>query len=154
MADLTLHHADTNEEEEEAERALAVTRGVLVVSAPRSLIASTRQGFRDYVTQQLSTEPVGLVIDCARSEYIDSAGLAVLFGLAKEASRRGVGYRVARLDDNLRYLLNLTRMDCVIGVADTLRAAIVEASVRLVPAEPNASTLPEVLERPRLRLEP
>jgi len=37
--------------------------------------------------------------------------------------------RVARLDENLRYLLSLTRIDCVVSTADTLRSAIVEASL-------------------------
>lgn len=136
MTDVALHRevADHRDDDSElADRALALARGVLVVASPRSLIAGSLAGFGEHVRQRLIGNPVGIVIDCARSEYIDSSGLALLFSLAKEATRRGVGYRVARLDENLRYLLALTRIDHVISVSDTLRDAIAEASAANAP---------------------
>lgn len=160
MTDLTLHRGSAGGQDEEAERAdhaFARERGVLIVAAPRSLVAASRSGFGDHVRQQLVCKPVGIVIDCARSEYIDSSGLALLFTLAKEAARRGIGYRVARLDDDLRYLLSLTRIDCVIRIANTLHTAIIEASLRVEAGEPDVAKLlasPQVGGPPRLRLEP
>jgi anti-anti-sigma factor len=159
MADLTLHRGgalDREEEEELAYRALAKARGVLIVAAPRSLVTGSRHGFREHVLQQLLCKPAGLVIDCARSEYIDSSGIALLFSMAKEAKRRGIGFRVGRLDENLRYLLNLTRIDSVISTSDSLRTAILEASVRSESVAPDVrvAAVAEPLERPPLRLEP
>jgi anti-anti-sigma factor len=160
MADLTLHRSealDQDDDRERVDRALAVDRGVLIVAAPRSLVTGTRRGFRDHIRQQLNCKPVGIVIDCARSEYIDSSGLALLFSVAKEAKRRGIGFRVARLDEDLRYLLTLTRIDCVISISDSLRSAVLDASVRVEAGEPDISKLltgSEVGERPSLRLEP
>ena len=160
IPDLTLHQGgadERSEREERADRALALARGVIIASAPRSLIVGIRAGFRDHVREQLRRKPVGVVIDCVRSEYIDSSGLSLLFALGKEAKRGGIGYGVARLADDLRVLLNLTRIDTVIPIADTLQAAILEASIPVVAGEFDAlklATMNPESARPLLRLEP
>jgi anti-anti-sigma regulatory factor len=56
------------------------------------LIPGSRQSFREHVRQQFIGKPVGVVIDCARSEYVDSSGLGLPFSLGKEARQEGIGY--------------------------------------------------------------
>ena len=132
MTSLTLHQDGPGESQEAvelADRMLAMDRSVVIVAAPRSLTIANRGGFRDHVRQQLIRKPVGLVIDCAFSEHIDSSGLGLLFSFAKEARRDGIGYRVTRLAEDFRTLLSATRIDTVVQVAETLRVAILEASI-------------------------
>lgn len=159
MATFTLHRgsAARSTEDDDADLALAKLRNVVVIPAPRALVVGSRGEFRDHVRQRLSEKPAGLVVDCARSEYIDSSGLGTLFSLAKEAKRLGVGYSIARLAEDLRLLLTLTRIDAVMCVADTLRTGIVVASEFVEPGEIDVASVidaePDVQPK-RLRLEP
>ena len=132
--------------DELADVALAREHGVLIVASPRTLVISTRGGFREHVRQQLISKPAGIVIDCARAEYIDSSGLALLFSLAKQARRAGIGYCVTRLAEDLHTLLRLTRIDSVVQTADTLRAGIQIASVAVTPGEIDLEPLLRALE--------
>ncbi|HEY2854994.1 MAG TPA: STAS domain-containing protein [Gemmatimonadaceae bacterium] len=139
--------SETADCDEVADFALARQHGVVIVASPRTLVVSTRGGFREHVRQQLISKPTGIVVDCARAEYIDSSGLALLFSLAKQARRAGVGYCVARLADDLHTLLHVTRIDSVIQTADTLRAAILIASVTVAPGELDLEQLLQALEQ-------
>ena len=140
------HGSEAEDRAELADFALAREHGVVIVASPRTLVISTRGSFGEHVRQLLISKPVGIVIDCARAEYIDSSGLALLFSLAKQARRAGIGYCVTRLAEDFHTLLHLTRIDSIVRTTDTLQAAISIASVAVAPGELDLEGLLQALE--------
>ena len=132
MPDLASTVADVVET---SARELARQRGIVIMAAPRTLVIANRASFRDYVRQRFLAEPVGVVIDCTAAEYIDSSGVALLFALAKDARRAGIGYCVSCLSADLRALVNLTRIDTVVPMTDALHEGILAASLGVPPGE-------------------
>jgi anti-sigma B factor antagonist len=70
-----------------------------------------------------------LVIDLSGVEFIDSLGLGVVVSGLKRVRAHGGELRVAGLAPRVRALFDLTRLDEIIGIYDTVDAAIEEPIV-------------------------
>jgi anti-sigma B factor antagonist len=58
------------------------------------------------------------LIDFGQTGYIDSAGLGVLVSLSKKLRERGGEMRLANLNDDLRTLFVLTKLDTLFRLSD------------------------------------
>jgi len=92
---------------------LSRTDDVLLVEVDGQLVVGNRQEFKQAVLDQVEQGVRLVVIDFARSPYIDSSGLGALVSLGKRLRDAGGDLRLAGLNDDLRTLFELTRLDAL-----------------------------------------
>jgi anti-sigma B factor antagonist len=83
----------------------------VVVAIEGQLIAGNRQQLRDAITTELDRGATAFVIDFVETGYIDSAGLGVLVSLSKRVRESQGTLRLTNLNDDLRTLFELTKLD-------------------------------------------
>lgn len=84
------------------------------VVAPDTLGLDTRIEFRQRAADTVGDMPVGsgsLIIDLTGTRNVDSAGLGVLMLVHRQASERRIPVVLRNPNDELRFLLTLTRLD-------------------------------------------
>jgi anti-sigma B factor antagonist len=65
------------------------------------------------------------LIDFSQTGYIDSSGLGALVSLSKKVREQGGELRLAGLNEDLRSLFELTKLDTLFAIADTPEQALV-----------------------------
>lgn len=88
-----------------------------VLRAPPQLNVDNRMELKQLALEALNGGQWRLVIDLVYTEYIDSAGLAVLVSLSKTVRERGGELRLVNLNGDLMRLFELTKLDRVIAVS-------------------------------------
>jgi anti-sigma B factor antagonist len=84
---------------------------VLVVAVVGQLVVGNRQEFKQLVLDEIERGTRRLVIDFGETGYVDSSGLGALVSLNKRLREMGGELRLAALNDDLRTLFELTRLD-------------------------------------------
>lgn len=97
---------------------------VVVVEVEGQLIVSNRQELKQRVLDEAEGGARKILVDFARTGYIDSAGLGVLVSLAKRMRELGGDLRLANLNDDLRTLFELTKLDTLFQIADSREQAL------------------------------
>jgi anti-sigma B factor antagonist len=98
--------------------------GVTVVQVDGQLIVGNRQELKELVNQALDAGNRKILIDFSRTGYIDSSGLGALVALAKRAREVGGELRLSGLNEDLRSLFELTKLDTLFAIADTPEQAL------------------------------
>lgn len=103
-----------------------VTRngGVTLVEVEGQLIVGNRQELKQKVLEHLEAGDKKFVIDFANTGYIDSSGLGVLVSLSKKIREQGGELRLSSLNEDLRTLFELTKLDTLFRIADTKDLAL------------------------------
>ena len=86
----------------------------LELKAPETLGLETRDSIRRDAIKVLDGMPVGngrLLIDLAATRKVDSAGLGALMLIQRHAAERRQGIALSNVNDELRFLLMLTKLD-------------------------------------------
>jgi len=96
----------------------------LVVEVQGQLVVSNRQDFKQLVLDEVEHGARLVVIDFTKSAYIDSSGLGALVSLGKRIREAGGELRLAALNEDLRTLFELTRLDSLFPVYDSREAAL------------------------------
>jgi anti-sigma B factor antagonist len=65
-----------------------------------------------------------LLIDFSRTGYIDSSGLGALVSLSKKIRESGGELRLSGLNEDLRSLFELTKLDTLFAIAETPKQAL------------------------------
>jgi anti-sigma B factor antagonist len=91
--------------------ALDTRDGILVVTVDGQLVVGNRQEFKQLVLDEVERGARQIVVDFASTAYIDSSGLGALVSLGKRIRESGGELRLAALNDDLRTLFELTRLD-------------------------------------------
>jgi len=97
---------------------------VLVVDVEGQLIVGNRQELKQKVLDELERGERKFLIDFSRTGYIDSSGLGVLVSLSKKIREQGGELRLANLNEDLRTLFELTKLDTLFNIADTRDEAL------------------------------
>ena len=63
------------------------------------------------------------IIDFARTGYIDSSGLGALVSISKKVREQGGELRLSGLNEDLRSLFELTKLDTLFAISDTAERA-------------------------------
>src|SRR5438876_12315714 len=85
-----------------------------MLAAPEALNLDTRTTFRRAATELLEQLPEGagrLVIELSGTRAVDSAGLGALMLIQRKASERRLTVCLRGANDELRFLLVLTKLD-------------------------------------------
>ncbi len=98
--------------------------GVTLVSVEGQLIVGNRQELKQRVLEELENGARRFVIDFADTGYIDSSGLGVLVSLSKKIREQGGELRLANLNEDLRTLFELTKLDTLFFIADSREEAL------------------------------
>ena len=99
-------------------------QGVVVVGVDGQLIVGNRQDLKQKVLDTLEGGGRKFVIDFTKTGYIDSSGLGVLVSLSKKIREQGGELRLANLNDDLKTLFELTKLDTLFQIADTRDRAL------------------------------
>ncbi len=103
---------------------LARTDSQLVVDVDGQLVVGNRQEFKQAILDEVEQGARLVVVDFSRSAYIDSSGLGALVSLGKRLRELGGDLRLAALNDDLRTLFELTRLDALFPLYATRQDAI------------------------------
>ena len=98
--------------------------GVAVLQVEGQLIVGNRQELKDLVQSALDRGERRILIDFSRTGYIDSSGLGALVSISKRIREAGGELRLSGLNDDLRSLFELTKLDTLFNIADTREAAL------------------------------
>jgi anti-sigma B factor antagonist len=99
--------------------------GVLVVEVEGQLIVGNRQELKATIQQALDNGERKLLVDFAKTGYIDSSGLGALVSISKKVREQGGELRLSGLNEDLRSLFELTKLDTLFAIADDSAQALV-----------------------------
>ncbi len=98
--------------------------GVTVISVEGQLIVGNRQELKDLVQDALGEGDRKFLIDFAGTAYIDSSGLGALVSISKKIREQGGELRLAELNEDLRSLFELTKLDTLFAIAESRSEAL------------------------------
>lgn len=90
---------------------------VCVVAVEGQLIVGNRQDLKQKVEEALDRGERRFLVDFAQTGYIDSSGLGVLVSLSKKIREVNGELRLTNLNEDLRTLFELTRLDTLFRIA-------------------------------------
>ena len=99
-------------------------KGVLVIEVDGQLIVGNRQELKQKVLDALEAGDRKFLVDFTRTGYIDSSGLGVLVSLSKKIRDEGGDLRLAGLNEDLKTLFELTKLDTLFAISDSARDAL------------------------------
>jgi anti-sigma B factor antagonist len=98
--------------------------GVVVIGVAGQLIVANRHELKEKVTEAVNFGSRKILIDFTETGYIDSSGLGALVSLAKKLRESGGELRLAGLNEDLRTLFELTKLDTLFTITASLEEAI------------------------------
>jgi len=102
------------------------TDGVVLVEVDGELIVGNREAFKEVVIDRLDDGGRKFLVDFAESSYIDSSGLGALVSLSKRIREAGGELRLAGLNDDLRTLFELTKLNTLFQISDSRELALAD----------------------------
>ncbi len=97
---------------------------ITILDVEGQLIVGNRQELKQKVLAELEEGERKFLIDFDRTGYIDSSGLGVLVSLSKKIREAGGELRLANLNEDLRTLFELTKLDTLFQIADSRDEAL------------------------------
>lgn len=100
-----------------------VEDGVKVISITGHLDTSCVNQFKDMFFGEIEADE-RVVLDCFKLDYLDSSGLATLVNIYKNMNVRSTTLVMCGLSDGILRVIELTKLDSVFEIAETLSDAI------------------------------
>lgn len=97
---------------------------VCIVDVEGQLIVGNRQELKQKVLDEIERGERKFLVDFSQTGYIDSSGLGVLVSLSKKIREAGGELRLANLNDDLKTLFELTKLDTLFHIAGTRDEAL------------------------------
>jgi anti-sigma B factor antagonist len=97
---------------------------ISVVAIDGQLIVSNRQELKQKMLEELDGGARKFLVDFTETGYIDSSGLGVLVSLSKKIREQGGELRLAGLNEDLRTLFELTKLDTLFQITDSREQAL------------------------------
>jgi anti-sigma B factor antagonist len=98
--------------------------GVAVLQVEGQLVVGNRQELKDLVQAAVERGDRRVLIDFSRTGYIDSSGLGALVSISKKIREAGGELRLSGLNEDLRSLFELTKLDTLFAIAETPKQAL------------------------------
>jgi anti-sigma B factor antagonist len=99
---------------------------VVLVEVNGELIVGNRESFKQTVMERLDAGDRKFVVDFQKSSYIDSSGLGALVSLSRKIRELGGVLRLAGLNEDLRTLFELTKLDTLFHISDSRELALAD----------------------------
>ncbi len=100
------------------------TGGVTVATVEGQLIVANRQELKQAIQEALDGGARRFVLDFSDTAYIDSSGLGALVSINKRVREVGGELRLAALNEDLRSLFTLTKLDTLFAIAESANEAL------------------------------
>ena len=100
--------------------------GVVLVEVDGELIVGNREAFKQTVLERLDAGDRKFVVDFEESSYIDSSRLGALVSLSRKIRELGGALRLAGLNEDLRTLFELTKLDTLFQISDSQELALAD----------------------------
>lgn len=97
---------------------------VMLVTVEGQLIVANRQELKQVVQDALDAGERRFVLDFGPTAYIDSSGLGALVSINKKVREVGGDLRLAGLNEDLRSLFELTKLDTLFTISETATEAL------------------------------
>ncbi len=97
---------------------------VCIVDVEGQLIVGNRQELKQKVLDELERGERKFLVDFSQTGYIDSSGLGVLVSLSKKIRESGGELRLASLNDDLKTLFELTKLDTLFQIAHSRESGL------------------------------
>lgn len=97
---------------------------VCVVDVDGQLIVGNRQELKQKVLDELERGERRFLVDFSQTGYIDSSGLGVLVSLSKKIRESGGELRLSSLNDDLKTLFELTKLDTLFQITTSREAGL------------------------------
>jgi anti-sigma B factor antagonist len=97
---------------------------VTIIDVDGQLIVGNRQELKQKVLDELDGGARKFLIDFSGTSYIDSSGLGVLVSLSKKIREQGGELRLVKLNEDLRTLFELTKLDTLFHIASDRQEAL------------------------------
>jgi anti-sigma B factor antagonist len=98
--------------------------GVMVIHVEGQLIVGNRQELKQLIQEALDHGERKFLLDFAQAGYIDSSGLGALVSISKKVRESGGELRLSGLNEDLRSLFELTKLDTLFAITDGLKQAL------------------------------
>ncbi len=98
--------------------------GVVVVGVDGQLIVSNRHELKQKVLDAADGGARKILVDFSDTGYIDSSGLGALVSLAKKLREVDGELRLAGLNEDLRTLFELTKLDTLFAITESVDDAL------------------------------
>ncbi len=93
-----------------------------VIRMEQSSISFNEAGFfREFIEDILNQENTHIIIDLSELAVIGSAGIGVLFSLAKKIKARDGNFKIIGVSHDVEILLKLAKIDQIIEIHQPLR---------------------------------
>ena len=99
-------------------------KGVIILGVDGQLIVGNRHELKQKALDSLEAGERKFLIDFTSTGYIDSSGLGVLVSMSKKVREAGGELRLVGLNEDLRTLFELTKLDSLFAINDTLDEAL------------------------------
>ncbi len=99
-------------------------KGVMILGVDGQLIVGNRHELKQKALDALESGERKFLIDFSSTGYIDSSGLGVLVSMSKKVREAGGELRLVGLNEDLRTLFELTKLDSLFAIDDTLDKAL------------------------------
>ena len=93
--------------------------GVMIVRVEGQLVVGNRNELKEHLQGLLEKGERRFLIDFAQTGYIDSSGLGALVALARKVREEGGDLRLSGLNEDLRSLFELTKLDTLFAISET-----------------------------------
>jgi anti-sigma B factor antagonist len=98
--------------------------GVLLVRVDGQLVVGNRNELKDLMQRNIEAGERRFVLDFGDTGYIDSSGLGALVSIARKVREEGGDIRLSGLNDDLRSLFELTKLDTLFVISETPEQAL------------------------------
>lgn len=97
--------------------------GTYLIRVEGQLIVGNRQELKAAVQAALDQGERRFIIDFSRTGYIDSSGLGALVSISKKVREQSGELKLSGLNEDLRSLFELTKLDTLFAISDTAERA-------------------------------
>ena len=108
----------------------------VVVAIEGTLMANNRGEFKELLLDAMARGGRLFRIDLSDTSYIDSSGLGVLVSVAKAVRKQGGEMRITNVNDELRTLFELTKLDTLVPVEGSEGEGLSGRAARRTPPPP------------------
>jgi anti-sigma B factor antagonist len=98
--------------------------GITVVRVEGQLVVGNRQELKELVQEAVGRGERKFLLDFTPTAYIDSSGLGALVSISKKVREAGGDLRLAGLNEDLRSLFELTKLDTLFPIAGSPAEAL------------------------------
>jgi anti-sigma B factor antagonist len=98
--------------------------GIVLVEVDGELIVGNREELKQSVLERVGAGERKFVVDFQQSSYIDSSGLGALVSLSRKIRESGGELRLAGLNEDLRTLFELTKLDTLFQISESRELAL------------------------------